>query len=428
MKKNTPFQNYLKNLSKTAKILGLSKNQIKLLETPNNIIQKKIEIKMDDGKKKSFEAYRVQFNNARGPYKGGIRFHPQADIDEVKALAALMAIKCAVVKIPLGGGKGGVTCDPKNLSKNEVMQIARAWAKAMAPFIGVDKDIPAPDVYTNAEIMAVMLDEYEKTIGKNEPGVITGKPLVLGGSLGRDTATAQGGVYVLEELRRTLGLKAKNLRVAVQGFGNAGYNMAILLQALGYTIVAVSDSKGGLYSKAGLNAHQIYRIKEEKGSVHDMYCEGTVCDVKRLMRDQVEIITNEDLIECDCDILVPAALDNQIREDNAKKVKAKIIVELANGPTTPEADLILEKNKTIVVPDVLANAGGVTVSYFEWVQNRMQYYWTEEEVAEKLKPIMVTAFKDIWTLSKEKNISLRDAAFAKAVERIAKALTYRGQA
>jgi len=425
--KNTPFENYLKNLDETAKILKLTKEEVAPLMTPQNIIQTEIEISMDNGKKKKFEAYRVQFNNARGPFKGGIRFHPDADINEVKALAALMAIKCAVVKIPLGGGKGGVKCNPKELSNEEIKKISRAWANAMAPYIGVDKDIPAPDVYTTPEIMAIMLDEYEKVIGKSEPGVITGKPLIVGGSLGRDKATAQGGVYVLEEIRRTLGLKAKDLKVAVQGFGNAGANMAFLLQQLGYTIVAISDSQGGIYSKNGVDPHQALRAKEEKGNVNHLYCEGSVCDMKKLARDEAKIITNEELLECECDILVPAALDNQIREDNAPKIKAKIVLELANGPTTPQADAILEKKGVIVIPDVLANAGGVTVSYFEWVQNRMQYYWTEEEVLEKLKPIMVSSAKDGWNLSREKNISFRKACFAKAVERIVKASKYRGR-
>jgi len=244
--KNTPFQNYLKNLDKAAKVLDLDKKQIEKLQIPNNIINEEIEIEMDDGSSKKFDAYRVQFNNARGPYKGGIRFHPEADINEVKSLAALMAIKCAVVKIPLGGGKGGVKCNPKELSNTEIEKISREWARIMADFIGVDKDIPAPDVYTNGQIMSYILDEYEKIKGKSEPGLITGKPLALGGSLGRRSATAQGGVYVLEELRRTLGLKTKDLKVAVQGFGNAGSYAAFLLQQLGYTIVALSDSKGGM--------------------------------------------------------------------------------------------------------------------------------------------------------------------------------------
>ena len=424
--KNTPFENYLKNLEHASTLLNLSENQKTKLQEPYNIIETEIEIEKDNGDKGKYEAYRVQFNNARGPYKGGIRFHPDADINEVKALAALMAIKCAVVKIPLGGGKGGIKCNPKEMSEQEIEKISRAWTRAMADKIGADKDIPAPDVYTNAKVMSFMLDEYEKIKGRSEPGMITGKPLILGGSLGRGTATAQGGVYVLEELRKNLGLKAKDLKVAIQGFGNAGNNAAFILQQLGYTIVAISDSKGGMYSKNGIDPHQAFRIKEQKGSVNQMYCEGTICDLKKLAQDHVEIITNEQLLECECDVLIPAALDNQIREDNADNIKAKIILELANGPTTPEADKILNKKEIIVVPDVLANAGGVTVSYFEWVQNRMQYYWTEKEVIEKLKPIMVNAFATAWRMSKDKDISLRDSCFVKAVERITTAMSFRG--
>jgi len=424
--KNTPFENYLKNLEHASKILNLSDEQKKAMQNPYNTIETKIEITKDNGEKAEFDAYRVQFNNARGPYKGGIRFHPDADIDEVKSLAALMAIKCAVVKIPLGGGKGGVKCNPKEMSDSEIEQVSRAWARAMADKIGVDKDIPAPDVYTTAQVMSYILDEYEKIKGRSEPGMITGKPLILGGSLGRGTATAQGGVYVLEELRRNMGLKAKDLKVAIQGFGNAGHHAAFILQQLGYTIVAISDSKGGMYSKNGIDPHQALRVKQEKGSVNHMYCEGTICDLEKMAQDQIELISNDELLECDCDVLVPAALDNQIREDNAKNIKAKIILELANGPTTPEADKILEEKDIVVIPDVLANAGGVTVSYFEWVQNRMQYYWTEEEVAKKLKPIMVDAFGIAWRMAKAKNISLRDACFVKAVERITEAMAFRG--
>ena len=427
MKKNTPFDNYLTNLHKAAKILKLSENEIHSLSQPMNSIEAPLVIKRDDGSTVSLPAYRIQFNNARGPFKGGIRFHPAADIDEVKALAALMAIKCAVVNIPLGGAKGGVQVDPKKLSSTEIEKISRAWATLMADHIGPDQDIPAPDVYTTPQIMAYILDEYEKIKGKSCPGVITGKPLELGGSRGRDTATAQGGVYVLDELVQMKGWVRKDLRVAVQGFGNAGYYVANILHSLGYKIVAVSDSKGGLYSEIGLNPQILYNAKMEKGSVHNLYCDESVCDEKKLENDKTKVITNEQLLECDCDILIPAALDNQIREDNAGKVKAKVILELANGPTTPEADVILNKNNVIVIPDVLANAGGVTVSYFEWVQNRMQYYWTKEEVFSKLKPIMVDSFNDVWRFSTENKISLRDAAFILAVQRINKAAKLRGR-
>lgn len=411
MAQNTPFKNYLTRLEHAGQILGLSSELVKKLGIPDRVIEKTLSVKLK-GKLQKLRAYRVQFNNARGPYKGGIRFHPEANLDEVKALAAAMAIKCAVVGIPLGGAKGGVQFNPKECSREEIEAVSRAWAKAFASFIGANKDVPAPDVYTNAEIMGYMLDEFEKTVGRSEPGVITGKPLALGGSLGRDIATALGGVYVLEELIKTLGLKAKGLRVSVQGFGNAGFNAAKLLHERGFKIVCLSDSKSAIYNKEGFNPEEIQKSKLAGKSLGQIYPKKT--------------LTNEELLVSDCEVLIPAALDNQIREDNAGKIKAKIILELANGPTTPEADLILAKKKIIAVPDVLANAGGVTVSYFEWVQNQMGFYWTEKEVFEKLRPIMAKSFAEIWKMSKEKKISLRDGAFVLAVDRIRKAMEARG--
>jgi glutamate dehydrogenase/leucine dehydrogenase len=424
----SPFENYLEILEKAAKVLKVPKDEVKILETPDAILEKDIEIELDNGKKMVFPAYRIQFSNARGPYKGGIRFHPEADLEEVKALSALMAIKCAVVNIPLGGAKGGVQCNPKELSEREIEKIARGFVRSMANDIGPEKDIPAPDVYTNPAIMGIMMDEYEKIHGKSAPGVITGKPIALGGSLGRGTATAQGGVYVLEELVKIQGLKAENLRVAIQGFGNAGYHAACILHGLGYKIVGVSDSKGGLISTDdGLDPRMIHHKKMESGSLHGIYCKGSVCDVKRLSEDGMKVVTNEEMLECDCDILIPAALDRQITGKNAEKVKAKIIIELANGPTTPEADKILEKNGIIVLPDVLANAGGVTVSYFEWVQNLSNFYWEEQEVAKRLKDIMLRAFHDLYEFKNQNNISFRDSAFILAVQRLLEAMKLRGR-
>ena len=414
MSENTPFQNYLKNLGKAAKILGLEEKYYQALKIPYRIIEKKIKIATDQGEEKEFNAYRVQFNNARGPYKGGIRFHPQADIEEVKALAAAMAIKTAVVNIPLGGAKGGVKINPKDFSETDIEKVARAWAREFSPYIGKDKDIPAPDIYTNPQIMAYMLDEFEKIVGHSEPGMITGKPLELGGSQGRNQATAQGGVYVLEELIKVLGLKLEGLKIVVQGFGNAGYYVAILLYNLGCKIIAVSDSQGGIFKADGLNPEEVNRTKMEQGSVINFQKQG------------IEKISNNEILELECDVLVPSALDNVIAKDNADKIKAKIVLELANGPTAPEADEVLFKKGLIVLPDVLANAGGVVVSYFEWVQNNSGFYWSEKEVLEKLQPIMVGAFKKVWNLSKEKNISLREAAFALAIGRIVKAMELRG--
>ncbi|MAG11928.1 MAG: glutamate dehydrogenase [Parcubacteria group bacterium] len=406
------FERYVKTLKEAAKKIGLDDAMIAKLSEPNNIIEKTIDINKDDGSVVSFEAYRVQFNNARGPYKGGIRFHPEADIHDVKALAALMAIKCAVVGIPLGGGKGGVKCNPKELSEKEIEQVARSWARAMANDIGVDQDIPAPDVYTNPQIMAYMLDEYEKTVGRSEPGMITGKPIALGGSQGRDAATAQGGVYVLQSLVKKLGKNPSDLRVAVQGYGNAGYHAARLLHAAGYKIVAASDSKGGVYNPEGLDPEVLSQTKKEQGSVS----QGNLGDT----------ISNEDLLTCECDILIPAALDNQLREDNASNVKASIILELANGPTAPEADPILREKNIHVLPDVLANAGGVTVSYFEWVQNRQQFYWTQEDVLSKLQPIMEKSFEAVFETSQNKSLTLREAAFITALSRIVEVMQLRG--
>ena len=427
MRTYKPFEQYLVTLKRIGEALDLSESELHALEVPDRIIEKKVHIITEQGEEKEFNAYRIQFNNARGPYKGGIRFHPDADKDEIQLLAALMALKCAGVDIPLGGAKGGVECNPKELSKKDIEALARGWMRAMADYLGSDRDIPAPDVYTNPEIMGYMMDEFESIKGRSEPGVITGKPLALGGSHGRGTATAQGGVYILEELIKILKLKRRNMRVAVQGFGNAGYNIARLLYQLGYTIVAVSDSQGGVYSPNGVDPNLLYEAKQKKSTVQGFYCDGSVCDSERLSKDKAKIIYSEDIITCDCDILIPAALDNQIREDNASSIKAKIILELANGPTTPEADTILKEKDVIVIPDILANAGGVTVSYFEWVQNGMNIYWSEKEVLGKLNPIMINAFNEVWASSRENNISLREAAFILGVKRIVEAMRDRGR-
>lgn len=411
---NNPFQNYLDNLERARKSLDLTDKEVEKLQNPQNVIQTELKIKTSNGEE-NFPAYRVQFNNARGPFKGGIRFHPAADLDEVKALAALMAIKCAVVGIPLGGAKGGVTIDPKKYNTKDLEEVARAWARAMAPYIGVSKDIPAPDVYTNSGTMAHILDEYEKIVGHEEFGVITGKPLALGGSLGRNTATAQGGVYVLENLLVDLGLNVKGLKISVQGFGNAGYTAASILNKMGAKVLAVSDSSGGVYFADGLDPEELNNFKENGGSLKDFNKEG------------YKIITNEELLLTECDVLIPAALDNQITKDNADSIKAKIVLELANGPTTPEADKILFEKGITLVPDVLANAGGVTVSYFEWVQNRAGDMWTEEIIFDRLKNIMTQSYKSVKALSVEKNIDMRLACFSLGVKRIIEAMNLRGR-
>lgn len=410
--KNNPFQNYLDNLAKVSTLLKLSSQDVEKLSKPQKIIEADLKIETSKGEK-SFPAYRVQFNNARGPYKGGIRFHPEADLDEVKALAALMAVKCAVVGIPLGGAKGGVTINPKDYNANDLEKVARAWAKAMVEDIGVSKDIPAPDVYTNSKTMSHILDEYENIVGRSEPGLITGKPLELGGSLGRDSATAQGGAYVLEEALKNF--DGGDRKVAIQGFGNAGATMANILAKDGYKIVAVSDSSAGLYNENGLD---VLKISDWKNSGKNL---------KDFQDENVKIISNEELLEINCDILVPAALDNQITKENAENIKAKIVLELANGPTTPEADVILEKNKVILIPDVLANAGGVTVSYFEWVQNRTGEIWEEEIIKSKLKIIMQKSFSDVLKEKNSFDVSFRQGAFILGVKRIVDAMRLRGR-
>jgi glutamate dehydrogenase/leucine dehydrogenase len=408
MNTNTPFENFKKNIDTAAKLLHVESHVIDKLKTPQNIIQQTVSTSLGD-----IEVYRVQYNNARGPFKGGIRFHPEADIEEVKALAAGMAIKCAVVDIPLGGGKGGAKFNPKDATQKQLEEVSRAWVGVMKDDIGADKDIPAPDVYTNPQVMAWMTDEFEKLHGRSEPGVFTGKPLPLGGSAGRGSATAQGGVYVLEALVKKMKLKRKKLRVAIQGYGNAGATMVNLLSDLGYKVVATSDSRGGVYNAKGLDAKKLKDIKEKEGTVSAY--EGA------------EKISNEEILTCDCDVLIPAALDNQLRADNADAVQAKIVLELANGPTTPEADTILFEKGITVLPDVLANAGGVTVSYFEWVQNQSNFYWTEQEVLEKLQPIMERAFDATYDMAKKQETNMRQGAFVLAIERLVEAMKLRGR-
>ncbi len=426
MRTATPYERAMSFVHDAMKRLKLRKEEQALLLKPQKILTHAVEFKGDDGKKKKFKAYRVQFSNARGPYKGGIRYHPAADIEEVKALAALMAIKTAVVNIPYGGAKGGIQVDPKKLSPGELERMSRAYMRVIAKDIGPDTDIPAPDVNTTPQIMAWMRDEYEKVTGRYSPAVITGKPLSYGGSVGRDKATARGGFFILEQLAKIEALDLTELRVAVQGFGNAGSEIATFLHGAGAMIVAVSDSQGGIYSKVGLDPIRIHKYKVNTGSVRGQYCKGSVCDLKRLKLDETEVISNGELLESDCDILIPAALDNVITEKNAKKIKAKIILELANGPVSPEADEILKKNGVIVVPDILANAGGVTVSYFEWVQGRSGAQWTADRVDSELKRIMLTAFDDVRAESKRNGLSYREAAFNIAVGRIVEAMRVRG--
>jgi glutamate dehydrogenase/leucine dehydrogenase len=412
MSKISPFSAAMMQLDRAAKHLPKDAAYIEVLRTPQRLIEARVPVRLDSGEMKVFTGYRVQYDNHRGPFKGGIRFHQQTDIDEVKALAFWMAIKCAVVNIPYGGGKGGVTVDPKKLSRTELERLSRGWVRAMQAFIGVDIDIPAPDVNTDGQIMAWMTDEYGKLSGTHQPGVFTGKPVGHGGSLGREAATGQGGFYVLQQIAKAKKWKAKETTIAVQGFGNVGYHFARLAYEAGYKIVAVSDSKGGIYNVKGLDPAKVLAHKEKKGSVQGYAGSKN--------------ITNEELLASKCDILVPAALENVLTKENAGDVQAAAIIELANGPTTPEADDVFAKNKIVVAPDVLANAGGVTVSYFEWVQNRQGYYWSEKEVLERLRPIMDHAYEQVAAKSRALNVPLRTAAFVLAVQRIVDAIKIRG--
>lgn len=411
---NNPFDNAMQQLEKAAKLINLEEGVNKTLQHPDRVVTVSIPVKMDDGSTRVFTGYRSQYNNALGVYKGGIRFHADVTVDEVKALSFWMAIKTATVNIPLGGGKGGVIVNPKELSEGELERLSRGYMKKMWPVLGSDKDVPAPDVYTTPQIMNWMREEYEKIIGKPDPGVITGKPVEQGGSEGRSFATAQGGVYCTVELAKKMNWKPEDTTVAIQGFGNAGSYMAKMLHKLGYKIVAVSDSKGGIYRPEGLDPESVDKVKKETRELKAVYCEGSVCD-----EVSHERVSNNQLLELDVDILIPAALENQITKDNVDNIKAKAIVELANGPTTPEADEALKQKGTVVVPDVLANAGGVTVSYFEWDQNVKGEHWTEEDVLKKLEPIMVDAFHAVWEAGEKYSVDMRTAAFVLAVERIA---------
>jgi len=427
-----PFLNFLKNLDTAAKTLQLSEKEKKALATPEHIHETEIKFSRDSGETETATAYRVQHNSARGPYKGGIRYHHEADLEEVKALASLMSFKCSVVNIPMGGGKGGVKINPKPLSSTELESLSRAYFRwgTENNIFGVNKDVPAPDVYTTPQIMSWMLDEHEKILGYKSPGVITGKPLELGGSLGRSYSTAMGGFYVLEKHLAKLGKKPVDTTIAVQGFGNAGSYFAEICHEAGYKIVAVSDSKGGIMCDCDADAFEVAslkRWKQEKGSFRGNFCEGETCDIEKMKKSKVKIISNEELLKLDVDVLVLAALDGVVHDKNADQISAKLILELANGPVTPEADEILEKKKIEVLPDILANAGGVTVSYFEWVQNRSGDVWEEDYVNAKLKKIMENAYADLKS-AREKfaGISWRQAAFVVAIDRILTAMKLRG--
>jgi glutamate dehydrogenase/leucine dehydrogenase len=406
-----PYEAVLKLLDTAALKLNLDPGIHEMLRRPMRTLIVNIPVNMDDGSIQVFTGYRVQYNDALGPTKGGIRYHPELTLDEVVALSAWMTWKTAVTGLPLGGGKGGIRCNPKEMSPGELERLTRGYARAFARYIGPYSDIPAPDVYTDSQTMAWIMDEYSEMVGYNVFGVVTGKPIRVGGSLGRNEATSRGVMYTVIEGAKHLGMELEGASVAVQGFGNVGFHAARLLHELGCEIVAVSDSKGGIYNPEGFDPAKVMGHKDTTGSV--IGYKGS------------KDVTNEELLELECDILVPSALENQITKANADKVKAKIVAEGANGPTTPEADEILFRNNVFVIPDILANSGGVIVSYFEQVQNQMNYYWTEEEVRSKLEHTIVNAFKEVLAVAQQYNVNMRVAAYINAVKRVSEAMLVR---
>ena len=401
---NKMLQTAQELIKKTGEKLNLTQEEIDFIIQPDRVIEVKVPVKMDNGVIKTFVGYRSQHNNVLGPYKGGIRFHQNVSREEVIALSILMTLKCSANNLPLGGGKGGVIVNPKELSEGELERLSRIYAQKIAPFIGEEVDVPAPDVNTDGKIMMWMLDEYEKTINKKSPATFTGKPVEFGGSLGRTKATGRGGVIVMNNLLKQLNKDYKT--VAIQGFGNVGYYFAKIASEKDYKIVAVSDSQGGIYYENGLDPEKVMAVKKEQGSVIN-YPEG-------------KVISNEELLELPVDILVPAALENVITKDNASKIQAKVIIEMANGPITENSYPILENKGIISAPDILANAGGVIVSYFEWLQNKKNEKWAEDEVNQKLEEQLTTAFNKIYAISQEFNTDLKEAAFLSALAKITK--------
>ncbi len=407
-----PFRIAMRQFDAAAEKLKLAPGMRDVLRSPRRALSLSLPIKMDDGTIRVFQGFRVQHNNARGPCKGGIRYHPNVSFDEVQALASWMTWKCATVNLPFGGAKGGIICDPKLLSKNELERLTRRYAYEISDFIGPDRDIPAPDVYTDAQVMAWIMDTYSMTRGHSVPGVVTGKPIFLGGSAGRHEATARGCVYVTRCACEVRNIDYKAATAAIQGFGNAGSVAAELLHRIGTKVIAVSDSKGGILNPKGLDIPKVVAHKHKTGSV--------------VRFPGAKPIANGEVLELECDVLIPAALENQITLANADRVKAKIVAEAANGPSTPAADRILHEKGVLVVPDILANAGGVTVSYFEWVQDLQELFWEAEEVNRKLDKVMGRAFSDVHSSSRDYKVDMRTGAYILAVDRVVKATETRG--
>jgi glutamate dehydrogenase/leucine dehydrogenase len=407
-----PFRIAQRQFDTAAESCNLEPGLRELLRRPRRALTLALPVKMDDGSIRVFEGFRVQHNSARGPCKGGIRYHPGVTFDEVKALASWMTWKCATVNIPFGGAKGGIVCDPHRLSHGELERLTRRYAYEIMPIIGPDKDIPAPDVYTDSQTMAWIMDTYSMAHGSNAPGVVTGKPTFLGGSFGRNEATARGCMFCVRAACEVLNISLDHATVAIQGFGNAGSIAARLAAEQGATIIAVSDSHGGIFNQAGLNIPELLAYKQKTGSVVGF--PGT------------KMIPSESALGVECNILIPAALENQITLENVDMVKAKIVAEAANGPTTPGADIVLHKKGIMVIPDVLANAGGVTVSYFEWVQDLQELFWDEDDVNRRLERVMVRAFSDVLASARQHNVAMRTGAYILAIDRVAKAMVTRG--
>ncbi|MGA7936212.1 MAG: Glu/Leu/Phe/Val dehydrogenase [Kovacikia sp.] len=408
-------------LEEALKYTSISEDAVETLKYPQTSLTVSIPVRMDDGSLKVFQGYRVRYDDTRGPGKGGVRYHPNVTLDEVQSLAFWMTFKCAALSLPFGGAKGGITVNPKKLSRMELERLSRGYIDAIADFIGPDVDILAPDVYTNAMIMGWMMDQYSIIKRQISPAVVTGKPISMGGSLGRESATAMGAFFVIEAMLPKFDQPPQATTVAVQGFGNAGAVLAELLFTAGYKVVAVSDSQGGIYSKGGLDIPSIRQFKDSSRRIQALYCVDTVCHTAA-----EEVVSNEDLLTLDVDVLVPAALENQITEANAANIRAKMIFEVANGPISSSADEILEKKGIYIFPDILVNAGGVTVSYFEWVQNRSGLYWTLEEINQRLKFKMVEEAEHIWAIARELSISMRTAAYVHALSRLGDAISAKG--
>ncbi|MBD2460973.1 Glu/Leu/Phe/Val dehydrogenase [Oscillatoria sp. FACHB-1407] len=408
-------------LEKALRYVSLSDDVTERLRYPKASLSVSIPVRMDDGSLRVFQGYRVRYDDSRGPTKGGVRFHPHVTLDEVQSLAFWMTFKCAVLNLPFGGAKGGITLNPKELSKFELERLSRGYVDAIADFIGPDIDIPAPDVYTNPMIMGWMMDQYSIIQRKIIPAVVTGKPISMGGSLGRETATAMGAFFVIQTAMTHFSQSPAQTTVAIQGFGNAGAVLAELMFRAGYQVVAVSDSQGGVYAKQGLDIPSIRRLKDSSRGIRAVYCEGSVCSTV-----EHASITNEELLELDVDILIPAALENQITAENADKIRARYVFEVANGPTNSAADAILEAKGIHVFPDILVNAGGVTVSYYEWVQNRSGFYWSLDEVNRRLEQSMTAETEKIWAIAQELSVSLRTAAYVHALNRLGDAIQAKG--